>query len=69
MSVVSLGNALAKIAGDNDEIQNVKLWLDTGFAPLNKAISGRYDGGFPVTRIVELFGGESSGKTMIRPKQ
>lgn len=68
MSVVNLGNALAKIAGDNDEIQNISLWLDTGFPPLNKAISGRYDGGFPVTRIVELFGGESSGKTMISTK-
>lgn len=68
MAVVSLGNALSKVAGNNDAIQNVKIWLDTGFPPLNKAISGKYNGGFPVTRIVEMFGPESSGKTLIATK-
>lgn len=63
--VVKLGSALTKIAGSNDAIQKVKLFLDTGFPPLNKAISGRYDGGMPVGRIVEMFGPESSGKTAI----
>lgn len=67
-AVVKLGNALTKVAGENDAIQNVKIWLDTGFPPLNKAISGRYNGGFPVGRIVEMFGPESSGKTMIATK-
>ncbi|MBE0438108.1 MAG: recombinase RecA [Methylomicrobium sp.] len=68
MSVAKLGAALAKVAGENDTVQNVRLWLDTGFPPLNKAISGKYDGGLPVTRIVEIFGPESSGKTMIATK-
>ena len=68
MGAVNLGNALTKIAGDNDAIQNIKIWLDTGFAPLNKAISGKYNGGFPVGRIVEMFGPESSGKTLIATK-
>lgn len=67
-AVVKLGNALTKVAGENDAIQNVKIWLDTGFPPLNKAISGRYNGGFPVGRIVEMFGPESAGKTMIATK-
>lgn len=40
-------------------------FLDTGFAPLNKAISGRLDGGLPVGRIVEVYGPPSSGKTAI----
>jgi protein RecA len=40
----------------------VKLFLDTGFMPLNKAISGVYDGGMPVGRLVEMFGPPSSGK-------
>lgn len=66
--VASLGSALSKVAGDNDAIQNIKIWLDTGFPPLNKAISGKYNGGFPVGRIIEMFGPESAGKTMIATK-
>lgn len=65
MAAIKLGNALTKIAKGNDSIQNVKVWLDTGFPPLNKAISGKYKGGFPVTRMVEIAGPESSGKTLI----
>lgn len=68
MAAIKLGNALAKVAGNNDAVQNIKIWLDTGFAPLNKAISGKYKGGFPLTRIVEMFGPESSGKTLIATK-
>jgi protein RecA len=68
MSAVSLGKSLKKIAGENDTIQNVTLWLDTGFKPLNKAISGSFSKGFPVGRIVEMFGPESSGKTLIATK-
>lgn len=63
--LAKLGSALADIAGENDRIQKVSLFLDTGFPPLNKAISGRYDGGMPSGRIVEMFGPESSGKTAI----
>jgi len=68
MGAVNLGKALTGIAGKNDSIQNVKVWLDTGFEPLNKAISGRYDGGLPSGRIVEIFGPESAGKTLIATK-
>lgn len=65
MGAVKLGNALTKITKGNDAIQCVKVWLDTGFPPLNKAISDRYKGGFPVARMVEIAGPESSGKTLI----
>ena len=43
----ALALALKKKIGSNDEIQKVTHWIDTGFPPLNRAISGRYDGGFP----------------------
>ncbi|BBI61773.1 hypothetical protein HSBAA_30790 [Vreelandella sulfidaeris] len=33
--------------------------------PLNRNVSGRYDGGMPCGRVVELSGPESSGKTAI----
>lgn len=46
----------------------VKHFLDTGYAPLNRIISGRYDGGMPVGRIVEMFGMQSCGKTAIATK-
>lgn len=54
-----------KEIGESDANQDVSDWLSTGFLPLNKTISGRYDGGFPVGRISELYGGESSGKTLL----
>lgn len=43
----------------------VRHWLDTGYLPLNRIISGRYDGGMPSGRIVEMFGPPSCGKTAI----
>ncbi|MDC9581913.1 hypothetical protein PSI15_10105 [Xenorhabdus sp. PR6a] len=49
----------------NAKQQHVEVWLDTGLPHLNKAISGKYNGGFPCGRIVEIFGWESSGKTYI----
>lgn len=60
-----LAELLGTAIGKNDEASQVSIWLDTGFAPLNKAVSGRYDGGLPCGRIVEIFGPESSGKTAI----
>ena len=49
----------------NQEASRVTQWLDTGFPPLNKAVSNMYDGGLPVGRVVEIFGPESSGKTAV----
>lgn len=62
---MSLVDDLAKEFGLSDENQDVSQWLDTGLLPLNKIISGRYDGGFPVGRISEVYGLESCGKTAI----
>lgn len=56
---------LLSAIGDNDKVQGVQHWCDTGYPPLNKAISGHYDRGMPVGRMVEMFGPPSSGKTAI----
>ena len=49
----------------NDEASKVTQYLDTGFPPLNMAVSNSWTGGLPVKRIVEIFGPESSGKTAV----
>jgi len=65
---MNLAQQLEDIMGPNAEQQEVTCWLDTGFAPLNKAISGSYRNGLPVGRMVEMFGGSSCGKTAIANK-
>jgi protein RecA len=62
---MNLAQELEGLLGKNATQQEVSVWLDTGFKPLNKAISGRYDGGLPGGRMVEMFGGSSCGKTAI----
>ncbi|MDR8268960.1 recombinase, partial [Acinetobacter baumannii] len=59
----ALADDLEKLIGDNEETQTVTNWLDTGDPELNFAISGRYDGGIPYGRIVEMYDPPSSGKT------
>lgn len=59
----ALAADLDKLIGDNEEVQTVTNWLDTGDPELNFVISGRYDGGIPYGRIVEMYGPPSSGKT------
>lgn len=63
--MASLASAIDDIFGGEPESRGVHVWLDTGYPPLNKTLSGAYDGGMPCGRIVELFGAESSGKTAI----
>ncbi len=63
--MADLATELEALVGKNAEQQQVSTWLDTGFAPLNKIISGSYRGGLPVGRMVEMFGGSSCGKTAI----
>ena len=55
--------ALDKAIGPNATQQSVTNFIDTGFPPLNKIMSGRYDGGLPFGRIVEVYGPSSCGKT------
>ncbi len=60
-----LAAQLEKIVGKNAVQREVEIWLDTGYAPLNKTLSGSYKGGMPGGRIVEMYGGSSCGKTAI----
>ncbi|MFT4064374.1 hypothetical protein [Paraburkholderia sp.] len=65
MSIADLCDALDKAIGENAGNQAVSQFIDTGFPELNEAISGRYDGGLPYGRMVEMFGPSSSGKTAL----
>ena len=65
MGAEDFAKAMLAAIGGNDEEQEVKTWLDTGYPPLNKIISGDYFKGVPGGRIVEMFGPPSSGKTLI----
>ncbi len=56
---------LHKKVGGNDFNEPVMGWLSTGYLPLNHSMSGSYTGGFPVGRISEVYGGPSSGKTLL----
>jgi len=40
-------------------------FLDTGNFALNWAICGKFKGGFPATKCVEMFGAEGSGKSLM----
>ncbi len=64
-SAEEIAKALNGITGGNDEEATVTQWLDTGFPPLNHALSGSWTGGLPVGRVVEISGPPSSGKTAI----
>lgn len=63
--VNDLIQSLSKAIGDNAVAQTVTKFIDTGFPNLNKIISGRYEGGLPYGRIVEMYGASSSGKTAL----
>jgi RecA/RadA recombinase len=41
------------------------VYLDTGFPPLNEAMTGKYDGGWVFGRMYEIFGESGTGKTAI----
>jgi protein RecA len=63
MSKTDLHDALMKSIGGNSEDQNIAGWLDTGYAPLNKQLTGDPERGLPFGRIVEIFGPSGAGKT------
>lgn len=64
-SAGSIASILAQVVGESDEQSTVTRYLDTGYPPLNHALTHRWDGGLPVKRIVEIYGPESSGKTAL----
>ncbi|MBY8279777.1 DNA recombination/repair protein RecA [Vibrio fluvialis] len=65
MSTKDAASAIDAIFGGEPETSGVNIWLDTGYPPLNKALSGTHDGGLPCGRIVQMYGDSSSGKTLI----
>ncbi|MDX7711816.1 MULTISPECIES: RecA family protein [Aeromonas] len=61
----SIASAIEEIFGGEPETVGVRHWLDTGYAPLNMALTGRPTEGLPSGRIVQMFGDSSAGKTVI----
>ncbi|MGZ8172964.1 MAG: hypothetical protein ACXWT0_03835 [Methylobacter sp.] len=64
-AITELMELLDKQIGSNDEAQAVIRFINTGYPPLNKIMSGRYDGGLPFGRMMEVYGESSSGKTAL----
>lgn len=58
----SIGDAIEEIFGGEPETVGVKHWLDTGYAPLNEALTSDPSRGLPAGRIVQMYGDSSSGK-------
>ncbi len=56
---------LVAVIGENAKASSIAGWLDTQLPELNEAISGDMKKGIPQGRLVEIFGGTSSGKTHI----
>lgn len=54
-----------KVFGGNTHNATPTQWIDTGFAPLNNVLSGKYDGGLAFGRLYEVFGESSTGKTAL----
>lgn len=67
-TLADLCDDLDKAIGANADNQAVTQWIDTGSPELNYAISGRYEGGLPYGRMVEMFGESSTGKTALATK-
>ena len=63
--VEDLMEALDKEIGKNSTAQAVTKFVDTGYPPLNKIISGKYDGGLPFGRMIEIYGDSSTGKSAL----
>ena len=51
----------AALLSEEDQIHG---FIDSGSYPLNKILSGRYDGGYPIGAITEIYGESSTAKTV-----
>lgn len=60
-----LAAALNNAIGGSDEATEPKYWLDMGYPPLNKILSGSFDRGLPHGRIIEIYGPSAAGKTLL----
>ena len=54
---------MLNLFGESQEKE--ELFLDMGFPPLNKILSGEYTKGFPYGRVAEIYGPAASGKTLL----
>jgi recombination protein RecA len=61
----ALSKGLMDAVGENSAETEPTLWIDTGYAPLNKIISGSPDKGLPGGRMIEIAGPSASGKTLL----
>ena len=53
------------LGNDNFSPSDIPDWISTGSSMLDIAISNRAHGGIPISRISEISGAESSGKTLL----
>lgn len=58
-------SALDGILGDENAKDTHHGFLDTGLPMLNKALSGGYKRGFVQSKVIEVYGPSSSGKTLL----
>ncbi len=62
----SILDELAEVLGKTASTEfEVTRFIDSGYAPLNKRISGLYKDGYPQGRIIEMFGPSMCGKTAL----
>lgn len=63
---MSIWDQMSKAVGaaSIDDLENI-IYMDTGLPPLNKIMSGSFDGGLPNGKMIEIYGESSSGKTLI----
>lgn len=62
----SILEELAGVLGETASAEfEVKRFVDSGYAPLNKRMSGSYTDGYPQGRIIEMFGPSMCGKTAL----
>jgi protein RecA len=64
-NINALSSALMKAVGGSSEEQEVGGWLDTGYPPLNEALTGDPTRGLPYGRIAEIYGESGTGKTRV----
>lgn len=62
--VDAIADSMAKLFGE-PEREKDQVWLDLGYAPLNKIISGDFNRSFVAGRMYEIAGPSASGKTLL----
>lgn len=65
LDLKAMAAALEGAIGLNDEETEPPFWVDLGYAPLNKILSGDYTRGFPAGRMIEIAGPSATGKTLL----